>query len=148
MSLPGKLSEDALVKEVLSPIQLTSGVAGTFADVDISGWERGLLIAKVGVWNDSDSTLVLTLKNSAATPTSDAVAGGTFTWTITAGDSDDDEVHVAELNFLELGLTKRYLGFAKTALNAGDTVLADVSLVLYNPTGLKSPSQDHTVYKG
>ena len=146
--MKGHLSEDSLVKELLSPIQLTSGVAGTFADIDISGWDNALLIAQVGVWNDSDSVLEITLKNDAVTPASDAVSTGTFAWQIQAGDSDDDEVWVADLDFLTLGLTKQYLSAANVVLNAADTVFAAVSVVLYERNGLAPVTHDHTVYKG
>ena len=146
--MKGFLSEDVLVKELLSPIQLTSGVAGTFADIDLNGFDRALLIATVGVWNDSDSVLELTLKNDAVTPASDAVSTGTFAWQILAGDSDDDEVWVADLDLLALGLTKRYLSAASVTLNAADTVFAAVDIVLYERNGLAPITHDHTVYRG
>jgi len=146
--MKGFLSEDLLVKEVLSPIQLTSGVAGTFADIDLTGFDRAMLIATVGVWNDSDSELVITLINDAVSPASDVVSSDTFTWTITCGDSDDDEVWMADLNFLTLGLTKQYLSLSKVALNAADTVFAAVDIVLYERNGLAPITQDHTVYRG
>ena len=146
--MKGSLHDEILVKEVLSPIQLTSGVAGTFADINIEGWDRALLVATVGVWNDSESVLEITLKNSAASPTSDAISTATFAWQITSGDSDDDEVWMADLNFLNLGLTSKYLGFSKVVLNADDTVFAAIDIILYERNGILPASQDHTVYKG
>ena len=146
--MKGFLSEDLLVKEVLSPIQLPSGVAGSFADVDLHGFDRALLVATVGVWNDTDSTLVLTLINDAVSPASDAVSSDTFTWTITCGDSDDDEVWLADLDFQTLGLTKQYLSLTAVAQNGTDSVFLAMDVVLYERNGLAPVDQDHTVYKG
>ena len=147
--MKGFLSEDLLIKEVLSPIQLTTGVTGTYADVDIRGWNRALLVLQTGVWTDCDSVLVVTMRsgNVSALDSSDAVAGGTFTLTINAKDAADDEVWLADLDFLALGLTDRYIGFAST-MSSDDVGMISANLILYERNGPRPVSQDNTIYKG
>ncbi len=139
------LSENILVKQILEPETYDSGNAMTFPDIDIQEWSKALVVVNVGTWNDSDSKFTLTLKNDAVSPTSDAVSSDTFSWDIQAQDSDDDEVWLCDMDFGHLGLTKRYLSFAATALNNADSVAAAAEIILYERNGLLPVSQDHTV---
>lgn len=142
--------EEALWKSALEPTNIDSDFAQTtFNAIDREGWSRLVLVVNISDFNDTDTVLDLELQSAATNVDSDLIAGAvssdTFSWQIAVADAAEDEVHVADIDLSEVGITERWLRVSSTALNGADTAHVGITAMLYGPTGRIPRDQTNTV---